>query len=62
MRAVSPGDYFFIKYSQLKLLGMHDETMKNIINYYQDKAFKESIPWCDFKIYRKERNLRDIFI
>ena len=36
--------------------------MKNITLYYQEKLFRDSIPWCDFKVYRKERNLHEIFM
>jgi len=62
LQAVSPGDYFFIKYNSLNLLGLYDEKMRNIINFYKDKVSHNGVPTCDFKVYRKERNLQEIFV
>ena len=59
---MSPGDYFFIKYSLLSLMGQYDETMKALIEHYRDVVKKNGVPTCDFKIYRKERNLQEIFV
>ena len=44
------------------MLGQYDETMKNIIEHYRAHARTNGTPWCDFKVYRKERNLKDIFV
>jgi hypothetical protein len=62
LQAVSPGDYYFIKYSSLNLLGMYDETMRCIFDHYKSKVSRSGVPTCDFKVYRKERNLSEIFV
>ena len=62
LQALSPGDYFLIKYSLLSLLGQYDETMKSIIEHYREWVRTNGIPACDFKVYRKERNLKEIFV
>ena len=59
---MSPGDYFFIRYSQLSLLGQYDQTMKAITEHYLELVRHNGMPMCDFKVYRKERNLHDIFV
>jgi len=62
LQAVSPGDYFFVKYSLLTLMGQYDETMKNLIDHYRELVKRNGVPTCDFKVYRKERNLQEIFL
>ena len=36
--------------------------MKNIIDHYTEYVKRHSTPWCDFKVYRRHRNLKDIFV
>lgn len=43
-------------------MGQYDETMKNLIEHYREVVKKNGVPTCDFKIYRKERNLQEIFV
>ena len=62
LQAVSPGDFFFIRYNLLNLLGQYDDTLKRIIDHYHKKVRLSGIPLCDFKVYRKERDLREIFV
>jgi len=62
LKAVSPGDYFFISFGLLTLLGQYDETMEAIIEHYTSNARIHGIPACDFKVYRKERDVHEIFI
>lgn len=62
LQAISPGDYFFIKYSLLSLLSQYDDTMKRICEVYTYRVRLHGTPWCDFKVFRKERNLNEIFL
>jgi len=43
-------------------MGQYDETMKNLIDHYRELVKRNGVPTCDFKVYRKERNLQDIFL
>ena len=36
--------------------------MKAITEHYLELVRHNSVPMCDFKVYRKERNLHDIFV
>jgi len=62
LQAVSPGDYFFIKYSLLELLAQYDKTLNNIFALYRENVKENGLPNCDFKVFRKQRNLEDIFV
>ena len=41
---------------------MYDETMRHILDHYRIKVSRSGVPTCDFKVYRKERNLQEIFV
>ena len=62
LQAVSAGDYYFIRYNLLKLLSQYDKTMSAIHQRYSFLKELYGTPECDFKIYRKRRNLREIFV
>ena len=62
LQAISAGEYYFIHYNFLELLGEYDQNMKAIIKKYKDRCHHQGIPECDFKVYRKKRNLQEIFV
>ena len=58
MAASTRGEYFYIPYAGLALLGHHDAQMKEIIT--RNKQFireNGGVPWCDFKVSRKNSAL-----
>ena len=62
LQAISAGEYFFIHYNFLSLLGEYDQNMSEIIKEYTNRCKLQGIPECDFKVYRKKRNLQEIFV
>ena len=62
LQAISAGEYFFIHYNFLSLLGEYDHNMSEIIKEYKNRCKIQGIPECDFKVYRKKRNLQEIFV
>ena len=36
--------------------------MDNIYHYYREHICHDGIPWCDFKLYRKKRDLKEIYM
>ena len=62
MVADSPGEYFFIPYNALRLIGQHDAQMGEIIAV--NKQFIQNnggVPWCDFKMYRGRKKM-DLYL
>ena len=58
MAADTMGEYFYIPYSGLDLLGLHDAQMNEII--VRNKHFIREhggVPWCDFKASRRNSAL-----
>ena len=63
--ADTPGEYFFIPYKSLSLLGKTDTQMGKIIE--RNRQFIKDhggVPWCDFKMYRgrKKMDLNLVFM
>ena len=62
LQAISAGEYFFIRYNFLRHLGKYDQNLKEIIKEYRNRYKHYGIPECDFKVYRRKRNLQEIFV
>ena len=57
------GEYFFIPYQALTLLSLHDAEMGEILAHSKQFIRENGgIPWCDFKVYRKEVKIYQSFI
>ena len=53
---------FFISYSLLSTLAQYDNTMAALVRKYKALVKQQGVPECDFKVYRKTRNLSEIFL